>query len=82
MMNQTLFMRELKRSIRLLLIIGAITTLYVTLIIGMYDPKLMTFLDGLMVAMPRIMAAFGMQAGNTRLLGFMVSYLYLGGQLQ
>ena len=75
-MNRTLLMRELKGSIRLLLIVGAVTTLYVTLIIGMYDPKMMAFLDGLVNAMPRVMAAFGMRAGNTSLLGFMISYLY------
>lgn len=76
MINWTLYKREMKGSIRLLLILGAVITLYVTCIISMYDPELMAYLDGFVEAMPELMAAVGMTAGASSLLGFMISYLY------
>lgn len=76
MLNKTLYLREMKRSLRLLVIFAAIMTMYVTIIIGMYDPAMMAMLDGFVKMMPQMMAAVGMKAGTTNLLGFMISYLY------
>lgn len=76
MINSTLYLREMKKSIKMLLIFAAVISMYVTIIIGMYDPEMMKTLDSFYDVMPEIMAAVGMQAGATSLLGFMVSYLY------
>ena len=76
MLNGTLYKREMKGSIKLLVIFTAVISLYVALIISLYDPEMMAMLDGIAKAMPELMAAVGMSAGATSLLGFMVSYLY------
>lgn len=76
MINWALFRREMKASVKLLIIFGAIITMYVSCIIGLYDPATMKMLDSFTEAMPEIMAAVGMTPGATNLLGFMISYLY------
>lgn len=76
MLNLTLYKREMKKSLLTLCIFAALMTLYVSVIIGMYDPDLMASLDEWVELMPQIMAAVGMTAGATTLLGFMSSYLY------
>lgn len=76
MINGALFAREFRKSLKLLLLFAAVITMYVTIIIGMYEPEMMEMLDGIVDMMPEIMAAVGMQAGANTLLGFMVSYLY------
>ena len=76
MMNLALYKREMKGSIKLLLIFGAIITMYVSIIISMYDPDLMKTLNSFAEAMPELMASVGMKADAATLIGFMVSYLY------
>lgn len=76
MLNLTLYRREMKNSVKLLLIFGAIMTMYISIIIGMYDPAMMATLDSFYDMMPELMASVGMSAGATTLVGFMVSYLY------
>lgn len=76
MFNATLYRREMKNSIKLLLIFGAIMTVYISIIIGMYDPEMMDTLDSFYDMMPELMASVGMKAGANTLVGFMVSYLY------
>lgn len=76
MLNAALYKREMKSSVKPLLFLAAIITLYVSVIISMYDPSLMAMLDGFVQFMPQLMAAVGMTAGATNLIGFMVSYLY------
>lgn len=75
-MNWTLYKYEIKRSMKLLLIFGAILSLYVALILSMYDPETLETLDRFYQVMPELMAAVGMTAGATSLMGFMISYLY------
>ena len=41
MLNMTLYKREMKGSLKLLLIFGAVLTLYISIIIRMYDPEMM-----------------------------------------
>ncbi len=76
MISWTLYKREMKGSVKLLLLLAAVMTMYISVIISMYDPELMAILDGFVEAMPALMAAVGMRAGATSLIGFMVSYLY------
>jgi len=66
----------MKGSTKLLVIFDAIMTLYISMIISMYDPELMKSLDEWVDIMPGIMSAVGMKAGAANLLGFMSSYLY------
>ena len=76
MISLPLYKREMKGSIKVLLIFAAVITLYVTVIIRMYDPEMMKTLDDFVKVMPELMAAVGMHAGATSLIGFMISYLY------
>ena len=76
MVNITLYRREMKGSIKLLVIFSAVITLYISIIISMYDAEQMALLDGIVATMPEIMAAVGMKAGAASLSGFMISYLY------
>lgn len=76
MINKALYLKEMKGSLKILLIFAAIITMYVSIIINMYDPEMMKTLDSFYEVMPEIMASVGMKAGATSLIGFMISYLY------
>ena len=76
MINGTLYKREMKSSWKMLLIFVAILTMYVTMIISMYDPEMSKMFDEFTKFMPELMAAMGMTGGGATLLGFMASYLY------
>lgn len=76
MFSFTLYKREMKKSLLTLGIFAAIMTLYVSVIISMYDPALMASLDEWVELLPQLLAAVGMTAGATNLLSFMSSYLY------
>ena len=76
MINMTLYKREMKGSLKILILFAAVITMYVTIIISMYDPEMMATLDGFYEVMPELMASIGMSAGATSLIGFMISYLY------
>ena len=76
MINRALYVREMKRSVKLLIIFGMILTMYVSVIINMYDPNMMNMLDKFREVMPELMAAVGIKAYAVNLLGFMISYLY------
>ena len=77
MMNLTLYRREMRGSIRLLLIFGAVMTLYISIIISMYDPEMMKTLDNFAEVMPDLMVSVGMKAHASNLLGFGVLSLWL-----
>lgn len=76
MINRTLYRREMKNSVKLLIIFSAIMAMYIAIIIAMFEPEMMALLDGYTKAMPELMAAVGMTNTATDLLGFMISYLY------
>ncbi len=76
MMNMALYKREMKGSIKLLIIFSAIITMYVSIIISMYNPEMMKTLNSFTEVMPELMASVGMKTDAATLLGFMVSYLY------
>ncbi|MGF0039220.1 hypothetical protein ACQRBF_00445 [Peptoniphilaceae bacterium SGI.131] len=76
MINKTLYKREMKSSLKMLFIFALIISLYVSIIISMYDPEMMNTLDSFYKTMPKFMASVGMTAGENTLIGFMISYLY------
>lgn len=76
MLNMALYKREMKGSLKMLVIFAAVISMYVSVIISMYDPEMMKTLDSFYAIMPEIMASVGMTAGSTSLIGFMISYLY------
>ena len=76
MLNMTLYKREMKGSLKMLIIFAAIISMYVSIIISMYDPEMMATLDSFYEVMPEVMASVGMRTGATSLIGFMISYLY------
>jgi len=76
MFNATLYRREIKGSWKLFVIFAAVLTLYVVMIVGMYDPKLSSTLEEFAKMMPELMNAVGMNGNTSTLLGFMGTYLY------
>lgn len=76
MINRPLYLREMKSSLKLLVLFAALLSLYVGCIVMMYDPEMMEMLDRFALAMPEIMAAVGMTPGASDLLGFLITYLY------
>lgn len=76
MLNMALYKREMKGSLKMLVIFAAVISMYVSVIISMYDPEMMKTLDSFYKIMPELMASVGMTAGATNLIGFMISYLY------
>ncbi|MFV0255303.1 MAG: ABC transporter permease [Erysipelotrichaceae bacterium] len=76
MLNITLFKREFKNSLPLLLIVLSIMTLYISIIIYMYDPNMLDMLNSFTEVMPEIMAMVGMTGATDSLLSFEASYLY------
>lgn len=76
MINMTLYRREIKGSIKLMIIFCAVIAMYVSIIISMYDPEMTKTLDSFIEVMPELMASVGMKPNASSLLGFMVSYLY------
>lgn len=75
-MNATLLKREMKANYKLFLIFMAILTMYASMIISMFDPKLGESLEQMAQSMPQMFAAFGMLEAGTTLLHFVINYLY------
>lgn len=75
-MNVALYQKELKGSLKLLFLFGAVLTMYIVMIISMYDPELSEALKQFEKTMPDLMAAVGMTNTGTTLPEFMASYLY------
>ena len=76
MIRTALFCKEWRGCIRPLACIAAILTLYITLIVGMFDPDMAQVLRQFEALMPELMAAVGMAGVSDTLLGFLESYLY------
>ena len=71
MVNKTLFAREWKANYKLLLIFLAVLTMYISIIISMFDPKLGRVLEEFTEAMPEMMSLFGMAGMTMTLVGFL-----------
>lgn len=75
-MNLTLYKLGLKGSWKLWLIFLAVMSMYICVVISMFDPEIGSVMDELAAAMPELMALFGMQSTGSTLIEFMASYLY------
>ncbi|WP_373897855.1 ABC transporter permease subunit [Haloimpatiens sp. FM7315] len=75
-MNIILFKREFKGNYKLILIFIAVITLYSSMIVAMFDPKLGESLEIMSKSMPNLFSAFGMSKVSTTLTGFISTYLY------
>lgn len=75
-MITVLLKREWKSNYKILLIFVAVLTLYESLIVAMYDPKLGESLNIMAKSMPQLFAAFGMTDPGLTLLDFITNYLY------
>jgi len=76
MFSGRLFTKEMKSLWIMLIIFIAIISMYVSVIISMFDPAQAGILDQFAKDMPQMMSAVGMSAGATTITGFMASYLY------
>ena len=76
MINKTLFKKEIKSNYILFLIFAAVLTMYGSMIVAMFDPKMGDSLRAMAQSMPQIFAAFGMTNVGTTLLEFITTYLY------
>ena len=75
-MSGTLLKREIKANYILTLIFVGVLTMYGTMIVSMYDPKLGDSLAMMAESMPQLFAAFGMLDVSSTLLEFISNYLY------
>lgn len=75
-MNLTLYKKELRASWKLLVLFGAILTMYIVMIVDMFDPEMAEALKQFEQMMPELMSAVGMVGATDTLAGFMVTYLY------
>jgi ABC-2 type transport system permease protein len=76
MINLTLYKKEWKKNWILLVIFMAVLTMYATMIVSMFDPKLGDSLKTMAESMPEVFAAFGMADVGTTLIEFVTGYLY------
>ncbi len=71
-----LLKRETKANYKLLLIFMGVLTLYASMIIAMFDPKLGESLALMAESMPQLFSAFGMTNVSATLVEFCANYLY------
>ena len=76
MISKPLFAREVKANYKILLIFLAVVTMYGSIIIAMFDPKLGSSIKLMADSMPEMFAAFGMTDFSTNLVEFLGSILY------
>ena len=74
--NNTLFKREIKSNYKIMLIFMALISMYSSVIVLMFDPKLGESLSIMAESMPEIFAAFGMMNAGATLIEFVANYLY------
>lgn len=76
MISLPLWKRELKANWKILVLFLILLSMYGSIIVAMYDPKLGESLQLMAESMPEIFAAFGMMNANATLLEFITNYLY------
>ena len=76
MISVPLFKRTMFSSLKFFIVCLAILTMYVSMIIYMFDPKLADTLAKYQEMMPGVMAAVGMTGLGTTLISFIHTYLY------
>ena len=75
-MLSVLFKKEWKTNYKIFLLFIAVLTLYTSVIVAMFDPKLGESLNAMKESMPQIFAAFGMTDPGLSMLDFLTNYLY------
>lgn len=75
-MNFTLYKLECRRSIKILVIFAAILSMYISMIIWMYDPQMAGAIRQFESLMPELMSAVGMTGATDTLESFLSCYLY------
>lgn len=78
MFNFVLFMKALKSNYKLILIFMGVLAMYMSIIIGMYDPEDLDILNQLasLKLSPELLNAMGFTLMDTSLIGFISSYFY------
>lgn len=76
MISIPLLKREIKSNYKLFIIFAAVLTMYISIIIPMFDPEIGEALAEFEKAMPGMMAAFGMTNSGTTLIEFINTYLF------
>lgn len=76
MISKPLFMRELKSNYKILLIFMVVMSLYISVVIAMFDPSIGDSFKMMAEAMPDLFAAFGMTAFSSVLIEFLAEVLY------
>ncbi|MBS7007755.1 ABC transporter permease subunit [Anaerostipes sp.] len=71
-----LLKREIKSNYKVFLIIAAVASMYVSVMISMFEPELGNMLEQFEKAMPGLMSAAGMTNPGTTLQSFLKTYLY------
>ena len=75
-MHKVLFCRNVQTLWKPWMIFSAIMTMYLAVIVSMFDPSLGESLNLMMESMPQLFSAFGMNNPGATLLDFMANYLY------
>ena len=76
MINFTLLKKEIKSNYKILLIFIGVLTLYSSMIISMFDPKLGESLKQMAESMPGLFSAFKMSDPGSTMIEFISNYLY------
>jgi len=76
MLNFALYRREMKSLWKMLVVFAGLLTLYVTLIITMYDSEMLSALGIMAEVMPGLFEAMGFYMGDLSLIGYLSAYLY------
>ncbi|PKM62716.1 MAG: hypothetical protein CVU97_03980, partial [Firmicutes bacterium HGW-Firmicutes-21] len=75
-MNAALLKQGIKSTWKTLVIFAAVVTMYVSIMVLMYDPEMSKVFEEFINVMPQMMAAFGMNAITDNMTDFLASYLY------
>ncbi len=75
-MNFPLYQKEMKGSWKLLVIFAGILSMYICVIVSMFDPELAQAMAQFEELMPQVMAAVGMTNPGDTLASFLSAYLY------
>lgn len=76
MFNKALFKLEWKSNYKILIIFCLILSMYIAIMLSMYDPALGSALEAFTQSMPELMAMVGMSGTPKTLIEFISTYLY------
>lgn len=76
MINYPLLKLNIRSNYKIFLVFAAALSMYIILIVTMFDPALGDVLAQFSTTMPEMMAIFGMNTASSTLLGFISTYLY------